>query len=98
MIQSFLQAQKADTLLIVDDNEINREVLDHIFSTFYPTEHAENGKDGLDKILACPESCTNALWHLPAPSKHAIAVSQFESMAETAVTAPEGAKECLSDI
>lgn len=52
----------------------------------------------VSEILSCPESCTNALWNHPAPSKHAIAVSQFESMAETAVTAPEGAKECLSDI
>lgn len=74
MIQSFIQAQKADTLLIVDDNEINREVLDHIFSTFYPTEHAENGKDGLDKILACPENYCAVLLDVVMPEMNGIQV------------------------
>ena len=74
MIQSFIHAQKADTLLIVDDNEINREVLDHIFSVFYPTEHAENGKVGLDKILACPENYCAVLLDVIMPEVNGIQV------------------------
>ena len=74
MIQSFIHAQKADTLLIVDDNEINREVLDHIFSVFYPTEHAENGKVGLDKILACPENYCAVLLDVVMPEVNGIQV------------------------
>ena len=40
-------ALKADDncMLIVDDDAINRELLDHIFSSFYATEHAANGRE-----------------------------------------------------
>lgn len=44
-----------DTLLIVDDDEINREILHNLFTGTYHVEEAENGKEGLDKILADPE-------------------------------------------
>lgn len=39
------------TLLIVDDNEINRAVLEEIFKSEYRIEQAENGQDCLDKLL-----------------------------------------------
>ena len=74
MIQSFIQAQQADTLLIVDDDEINREILDHIFSSFYPTEQAENGKIGLDKILTSPESYCAVLLDVVMPEMDGIRV------------------------
>ena len=42
-------------ILIVDDDEFNRAILDNLFSRFYQTEEAENGRIGLDKIKECPE-------------------------------------------
>ena len=44
-----------DTLLIVDDDEINRAILEQIFSPFYGNRQAENGREGLEAILAAPE-------------------------------------------
>lgn len=43
-----------DTLLIVDDDEINRAVLDNLFSAFFPVEEAEDGDRGLEMILKAP--------------------------------------------
>ena len=74
MIQSFIQAQQPDTLLIVDDNEINREILEHIFSSFYPTEQAENGRLGLDKILSRPENYCAILLDVVMPEMDGIQV------------------------
>ena len=37
-------AEMPDTILIVDDDELNRAVLDNIFSSEYSIEEAENGK------------------------------------------------------
>lgn len=41
----------ADTILIVDDSELNRAILANIFSSRYNIEEAENGKEGLDMVL-----------------------------------------------
>ena len=43
-----------DTLLIVDDDEINRGILDNLFSAFFPVEEAADGQEGLEKILKRP--------------------------------------------
>ena len=43
------------TLLIVDDDEINRAILEQIFSPFYAVRQAEDGQEGLEAILAAPE-------------------------------------------
>ena len=40
------------TLLLVDDNEINRHILENVFAPDYLSEHAWNGSIGLKKILA----------------------------------------------
>lgn len=40
-----------NTILIVDDDEMNRDVLGNIFSASYSIEMAENGKECLNKIL-----------------------------------------------
>ena len=45
----------AHTLLIVDDDAINRGILENIFSPYYTIEEAENGRQGLEKILSRPE-------------------------------------------
>ena len=47
-----LDRKTGNTLLIVDDDEINREILSHLFSTDYAIEQAENGREGLRTILA----------------------------------------------
>ncbi len=39
-----------NTILIVDDDEINRGILDNLFSAFYEVEEAENGEIGLSMI------------------------------------------------
>ena len=39
------------TILIVDDDELNRAVLDNIFSAEYSIEEAENGQIGLEKLI-----------------------------------------------
>ncbi len=40
-----------NTILIVDDDEMNRDVLGNIFSASHSIEMAENGKECLNKIL-----------------------------------------------
>ncbi len=44
-----------DRILIIDDDEINRELLDNIFSAYYLIDKAENGKIGIDRIEADPD-------------------------------------------
>lgn len=43
---------KKGTMLIVDDNEINRGILEEIFKDEYYIEQAENGQECLDKLLS----------------------------------------------
>lgn len=42
---------KANAILIVDDDEINREILKNLFSEYYAIMEAEDGQQGLDAIL-----------------------------------------------
>lgn len=44
-----------NTILIIDDDELNRELLTFIFSSYYDIEKAENGQIGLDMIHAHPD-------------------------------------------
>ena len=41
-----------DILLVVDDDAINRAILEQIFADTYTVLQAENGRAGLEKILA----------------------------------------------
>ena len=41
-----------DTILIVDDDEINRAILENIFASHYQVAEADNGRSGLEKILS----------------------------------------------
>ncbi len=43
------------TLIVIDDDEINRGILENLFSPVYAVEEAENGKEGLRKILQDPD-------------------------------------------
>lgn len=55
------------TILIVDDDEINRGILDNLFSSDYVVEEAENGKVGLQKILSDPEAYSAVLLDVMMP-------------------------------
>ncbi len=45
-------AVSPDTMLIVDDDAINRSILENIFAPYYAIAQAENGKDGLAYLHA----------------------------------------------
>ena len=60
------------TLLLVDDNEINREILENVFAPYYASEHAENGSIGLEKILACPDKYCAVLLDVVMPEMNGI--------------------------
>ena len=64
----------AGTLLIVDDNDINRELLDAIFEPFYPAEQAENGRIGLAAILDAPDKYCAVLLDVVMPEMTGIEV------------------------
>ena len=66
--------QEARTLLIVDDDEINRGILDNIFSSYYEVEEAENGKIGLQKILDHPEKYGAVLLDVVMPEMTGLTV------------------------
>lgn len=46
---------QANTILIVDDDPINRKVLGKIFSADYRVEEAGDGREGIDKLLSGPQ-------------------------------------------
>lgn len=66
-------AEEKDTILIVDDDEINREILAGIFSE-YIVDQAEDGKIGLDMILADPTRYTAILLDIMMPNMNGIEV------------------------
>ena len=61
-------------LLIIDDDAINRAILDNIFSPYYETEEAENGREGLDKILARPDAYCAVLLDVIMPEMNGLEV------------------------
>lgn len=65
---------KSNTLLIVDDDEINCGILENLFESYYATETAENGKKGLDKILEKPERYCAVLLDVIMPEMNGIQV------------------------
>ena len=74
MVQSLMNDQKKGTLLIVDDDAINREILDNIFSSFYIIEQAEDGKLGLKSILDSPENYCAVLLDVVMPEMDGLQV------------------------
>lgn len=64
--------QHRGALLIVDDNEINREILENAFAPHYSSEQAENGKAALEKIVACPDKYCAVLLDVVMPEMNGI--------------------------
>lgn len=68
------QADAPNTLLIVDDDEINRAVLANIFATAHSIETAENGREGLDKLRLCGREVCAVLLDVAMPVMGGIAM------------------------
>lgn len=63
-----------DTLLIVDDDEINREILHNLFLRSFRVEEAENGEQALNKILADPDRYCAVLLDVVMPGMDGLEV------------------------
>ncbi len=73
-MQQFSGQEPSGTLLIVDDSDINRELLEAIFEPYYPAEQAENGKVGLAAVLGAPEKYCAILLDVVMPEMNGIEV------------------------
>ena len=62
-----------DTILIVDDDEMNRAILENLFSSFYAVEEAENGREGLEKLTANQEKICAVLLDVVMPEMDGLA-------------------------
>ena len=62
------------TLLIVDDDEINRDILAHIFAGQYAIREAENGREGLQIIENAGASLCAVLLDVVMPEMDGLAV------------------------
>ncbi len=67
-------AQMNEEILIIDDDEINRAILDNLFSGMYATDEAENGRIGLEKILGNPEKFSAILLDAKMPEMDGLEV------------------------
>lgn len=61
-------------ILIIDDSEINRDILEMIFSSEYLIEKAENGKEGLKKLMESLDSVCAVLLDIVMPVMDGIEV------------------------
>lgn len=73
---------QANTVLIVDDDPVNRKVLGKIFSAYYRVEEAENGREGIDKLLAGPRYYCAVLLDVMMPELSGIDVVRYLSARE----------------
>lgn len=64
------------TILIVDDDEINRGILANIFSASYGIDEAENGREGLEKILCNRRAYCAVLLDMMMPEMNGLEVLQ----------------------
>lgn len=65
---------KSNTILVVDDDAINRRILGKLFSEYYTVMEAENGRAGLEKILRCQEELCAVLLDVQMPEMDGIEV------------------------
>ncbi|MCM1121162.1 MAG: response regulator [Eubacterium sp.] len=64
----------ADTLLIVDDDPVNRTILGKLFSNYYTVVEAENGHMGMEQILRMEKSLCAILLDVMMPGMNGIEV------------------------
>ena len=64
----------ADTILIVDDDPVNRKILGKLFSTYYTVIEAENGNDGMEQILRAENRLCAILLDVMMPGMNGIEV------------------------
>lgn len=64
----------ADTILIVDDDPVNRKILEKLFSAYYTVIEAENGYMGLDEILRTENRLCAILLDVMMPGMNGIEV------------------------
>ncbi|MBD5160437.1 MAG: response regulator [Oscillibacter sp.] len=78
----------SDMILIVDDDAINRKVLGKIFSAYYQVEEAENGRIGIDKLMANPKRCCAILLDVMMPEMSGIEVLRYLKARDMLVKIP----------
>ena len=64
----------ADTLLVVDDVELNRAILAEIFQDSYRIEEAENGRAALEKLISGRERFCGVLLDVMMPEMDGISL------------------------
>ena len=69
-----MSISREETLLIVDDNEMNRAILKNIFQAEYQIMEAEDGLAGLDVIDKCASSLSAVLLDVVMPRMNGIEV------------------------
>ncbi len=69
-----MENQNRETLLIVDDDAINREILKEIFAPDYAVREAEDGRSGLREILTGPERLCAVLLDVVMPEMDGLEV------------------------
>ena len=65
---------RANTILVVDDDAINRRILGKLFSGYYTVMEAENGRAGMDRMLRCWEELCAILLDVQMPEMDGIEV------------------------
>jgi len=71
------RSKPTSSVLIVDDDAINRKVLSKIFSPYFRVEEAENGREGVDKIMAGPRYYCAVLLDVIMPELSGIEVVRY---------------------
>ncbi len=69
-----LKRDGADSILIVDDDPVNRKILGKLFSTYYKVIEAENGQEGLNHILYGDDRLCAILLDVMMPGMNGIEV------------------------
>ena len=62
-----MEHMRRETILIIDDDAINRAILEQIFGSDYDVLQAENGKIGLEMILKNPQGLCAVLLDVVMP-------------------------------
>ena len=69
-------SEDVHTILIVDDDEFNRAILNNLFSEIYAIREAENGRAGLEEILKNRDHICAVLLDVMMPEMSGIEVLQ----------------------